>query len=102
MKVMGLNTSCATIRSEIWSTVAMLNAPSIWLTINPDDLHDPIAQVFVGEQIDLDAFQSHIGPDAFCRAHNIAQDPCAAAEFFHFIVGTIFKTLFQVSDNECD
>ena len=74
---------------------------SIWLTINPDDLHDPIAQVFVGEQIDLDAFQSHIGPDAFHRACNVAQDPCAAAEFFHFIVQTIFETLFQVKHQEC-
>ena len=98
---MGSNASCAMIRSEIWLTVAMLNAPSIWLTINPDGLHDPIAQFFVGEQIDLDAFQSHVGPDAFCQARNITQDPCTAAEFFHFIVQTVFETLFQVRHQEC-
>ena len=95
-KVMGSNASRATIRSEIWSTVAMLNAPSIWLTINPDDLHDPIAQVFVGEHIDLDSFESHLGPDSTVRARNIADDPCGAAEFFHFIVQIVFETLFQV------
>ena len=93
---MGSNASRQTVRSEIWSTVASFNVPSIWLTINPDDIHDPIAQVFAGEQIDLDAFEATIGPNAFSRACNIAKDPCAAADFFHSMIEIVVQTLFQV------
>lgn len=73
-----------------------MGPPSVWITINPSDLHHPIAQVFAGEQIDLDAFLSTEGPDKDKRAKNIAQDPWAASKFFHFIIDTILTTLFRV------
>ncbi|GLB44644.1 putative G-quadruplex DNA unwinding [Lyophyllum shimeji] len=84
------------LRSQIWSTSIMLNPPTLWITINPSDLHDPIAQVFAGENIDLDKFLSTLGPDAEKRAQNIASDPYAAAKFFHFLIQTVLKTLFGV------
>jgi hypothetical protein len=31
------------LRSQIWSTSIYLNPPSLWIMINPCDLHDPIA-----------------------------------------------------------
>ena len=96
-KVMGSNTSRQNICSEIWSMVACHNAPSIWLTINLDDIHDPIAQVFAGEHIDLNAFQAMMGPNPFACACNIAKDPCTAADFFHCMIETVFQTLFQVT-----
>jgi hypothetical protein len=80
----------------MWSTTARLGPPSLWITINPSDLHDPITQIFAGEQIDLDNFISTNGPDEFKRARNIASDPYAAAKFFHFIVKTVLETLFGV------
>ena len=40
----------------------MLNPPSLWITINPCDLHDPIAQVFAGENINLDNLWEKPGP----------------------------------------
>jgi len=95
-KVMGSDSARQRVRSQIWSTVAWFNAPSVWLTINPDDLHDPIAQVFAGEEINLDDFVNLAGPDKTTQAQNIAKDPCAAAEFFDFIVTTVLHNLFQV------
>ena len=53
----------------------MLNPPSLWITINPHDLHDPIVQVFAGESINMDEFDKHFGPSKENCAHNIAQDP---------------------------
>ena len=93
---MGSDSSRQRVRSQIWSTVACFNAPSIWLTINPDDLHDPIAQVFAGENIDLDAFEATLGPDKQTHAKNMARDPCAAAKFFDFMVRSVLQHLFQV------
>jgi len=95
--VMGSDASRQQIRSQIWLTIAYLNAPSVWLTVNPDDLHDPIAQVFMGEDIDLDKFDAALGPDKATRACNIARDPCAASEFFKFTVDTMLEKLLQVS-----
>ena len=48
--------------SQIWSTSIYLNLPSLWITINPCDLHDPIAQVFCSEEINLDSFMATMGP----------------------------------------
>ena len=84
------------LRSEIWSTSAVFGPPSLWITVNPSDLHDPIAQVFAGEEIDMDNFVAHLGPDKDKRAKNIADDPYAAAKFFHFMIATILETLLGV------
>ena len=81
-RVMGSDESRSQLRSQIWSTCIMLNPPTLWITINPCDLHDPIAQVFAGEQIDLDKFQSMLGPSKEKRAEHVAADLYAAAKFF--------------------
>jgi hypothetical protein len=95
-RVPGSDQSRYRLRSQIWSTSTVLGPPSLWITINPSDLHDPIAQIFAGEEIDMDNFMSTLGPDKSKRAKNIADDPYAAAKFFHFMIQTILETLFQV------
>lgn len=44
----------------------------------------------------MDDFMATLGPDKARRAKNIADDPYAAAKFFHFMIATILETLFQV------
>lgn len=95
-RVMASDQARYQLRSQIWSTSIYLNPPSLWITINPCDLHDPVAQVFCGEQIDLDHFITTAGPSKDKRAQNIAADPYAAAKFFHFMIRTILRTLFGV------
>ena len=63
------------LRSKIWSTSAVLGPPSLWITINPSNLHNPIAQVFAGEEIKMDKFMAHLGPNKDLQAKNIADDP---------------------------
>ena len=94
--VQGSNSSQVQCRSQIFSTTIMKNPPSLWLTINPVDIHDPIAQLFAGANIDLDSFCAMLGPDAETRAENIATDPYAAAKFFNFIIMAILETLFGI------
>lgn len=64
--------------------------------INPSDLHDPITQIFAGEEINMDRFMATLGPDKSKRAKNIADNPYATAKFFHFMITTILETLFQI------
>ena len=75
--------------SQIWSTMVSLGPPSLWLTINPCDLHNCIIQVLAGEQINLDNLVSTIGPDKEHCAFNVAHDPYAATNFFHFLIDTV-------------
>jgi hypothetical protein len=55
-RLKGSNQSRLQLRSQIWSTCIMKNPASLWITINPTDIHDPIAQIFAGEDIDMDFF----------------------------------------------
>ncbi|KAG8690964.1 hypothetical protein FRC09_011780 [Ceratobasidium sp. 395] len=80
-RVMASGPSRTQLRSQIQSAAIYFNQPTIWLTINPDDLHDPIAQILAGEEIDMDNFIRTAGPDNTRRAQNIAQDPYAAANY---------------------
>ncbi|KAG2107118.1 hypothetical protein BD769DRAFT_1675703 [Suillus cothurnatus] len=84
------------IRAYIWGMTMMKNPPSLWITINPADTHDPIAQVLAGEEIDLDAFDKTAGPDASHRALIIANDPYIAANFFHTTIRAIIEELMGI------
>ncbi|KAJ7431258.1 hypothetical protein B0H11DRAFT_2262212 [Mycena galericulata] len=95
-RVSGSNQSRSLCRSQLWSTAIYVRPWSLWITINPIDVHDPIAQIFAGENIDLDNFVALLGPDRDKRAQNMAADPYAAAKFFRFMIRTILETLFGV------
>lgn len=70
--------------------------PSLWITINPSDIGDPIAQVFCGEDINVDNFVHTAGPNSEQRSKNIADDPYAVAKFFHFVVNVLIEELFGI------
>ena len=90
----------ASYRSQIWGTCLWLRPPSIWMTINPMDYEDPIAQIFAGENIDMDSFMNLMGPSANSRAKNMADDPYASASFFNFIIRTTLETLFGFTSSK--
>ena len=92
-KVMGTDESCIKIRSQIWGMCVKKNPPSIWLTINPNDTQDPIAQVLCGRDIDLDKFCRDFDSPS---STSIAADPYASAAFFHFIVNAVLQNLLGI------
>lgn len=102
IKVQGTDEARRTIRNKIWGTILMFNGPSLWITINPSDIHDPIAQVLTGCDIDLDNFVQNAGPNNKQRAINIAKDPYAAAKFFNFIIAAILECLFGIKQTTKD
>ena len=69
------------------------------MTINPSDLHDPIAQIFVRKKINLDDFIHTQGPNKETQVQNIAGNPYAASYFFYFIIKNMLRTLFGVMFN---
>lgn len=101
-RVTGSSNSRAGYRSQIWSACLILGPPSLWITINPLDYDDPVAQVFAGENIDMNNFVAMAGPDSIQRGINIANDPYAAAKFFHFIINTTLETLMGIKTKRCE
>ncbi|KAG8700858.1 hypothetical protein FRC09_005711 [Ceratobasidium sp. 395] len=99
-KVMGSDASRALNRSKIWSTSLYLNPVNLWMTLNFIDRHDPICQVFAGENINMDDLSSHLAPSSHQRAKNVAEDPFAATQFFFFLANTVLKTLFGFSTDK--
>lgn len=53
-------------------------------------------QVFAGEAIDMDNFNSTAGPDGDARARNVANDPYAAAKFFKVIIDLLLSKVFGI------
>lgn len=95
-KVMGTDESRIKIRGQIKGMNMMKGPPSLWITINPSDTGDPIAQVFAGEDIDMDNFVKSSGPNSDERSRNISADPFAAAKFFHFVISALIEELFGI------
>ena len=95
-KVMGTDESRVKIRGQIKGMCVMKGPPSLWITINPSDTGDPIAQVFAGENIDMDAFVNTSGPNSEERSRTIAADPYAAAKFFHYVIAVVLEELFGI------
>ncbi|KAF8120374.1 hypothetical protein EV363DRAFT_1190782, partial [Boletus edulis] len=96
-RVTGSDKMRASYRGQIWGTCLRLRGPSLWITINPCDIHDPILQVLAGEQIDMDKFDTMLGPDSARRAFNVTHDPYAAAKFFFFSIDAIMQHLFGIN-----
>jgi Helitron helicase-like domain at N-terminus len=95
-KVMGTDESRIKICAQIKGMNTIKGPPSLWITINPSDVGDPIAQIYVGEQIDLDNFDKTMGPNSSAHNLNMAGDPYAAAKFFHYVIATLLEELFGI------
>ncbi|KIJ24997.1 hypothetical protein M422DRAFT_193996 [Sphaerobolus stellatus SS14] len=92
-KIPGSQASKLLLRNEIRSYTTLFGLPHIYLTMNPNPVHSPIFQVMFGdEEIDLSKrFPELAEPTE--RAHRLAKDPIAAADFFQFCIDTFFEHL---------
>ncbi|KIJ44906.1 hypothetical protein M422DRAFT_97732, partial [Sphaerobolus stellatus SS14] len=73
---------------EIRSVIRSRGLPQLYVTINPADFHNPIAQVLAGRDINLDEFFDKVegNTEAFIRARTFAENPVVAARFFKLII----------------
>jgi hypothetical protein len=54
--------------------VVDIGPPSLWITVNPSDVGDPVTQVLAGVAINLDNFHGNLGPDATSGSNAAAAD----------------------------
>ncbi|KDR64806.1 hypothetical protein GALMADRAFT_82642, partial [Galerina marginata CBS 339.88] len=87
------------MRNEIWSLISYIGAPSWFITLSPADSKHPICLYLTHNFADKDIeFKPEIClPDEAYRL--VAQNPVAAARFFHFMCETFIKHVLGVGNN---
>ncbi|KIK56957.1 hypothetical protein GYMLUDRAFT_173659 [Collybiopsis luxurians FD-317 M1] len=91
----GSMTEVQNMRENMFSIVNCSGLPHIFLTLNPSDTNNPVAQVFAGQNINLDKFFDELdsGVESLMCATCISQNPIAGAQFFHHSVTTLLEIL---------
>ena len=92
-RVMGSAYSRTALRTRIHALIYNQGLPSIFLTLNPADIHSPVALYFAGIKLDLDNIQIDQLMDTYKRAEIIASHPVATAKFFHLLITNILDTM---------
>lgn len=94
-RVMGSVYSRTALRNKIHALIYNLGLPSIFLTLNPADIHSPIALYFAGVKLDLNNTQIEQLMNAYKRAEIIASHPVATAKFFHLLITNILNIMIS-------
>lgn len=92
-RVMGSAYSRTALRTRIHALIFNQGLPSIFLTLNPADVHSPVALYFAGVKLDLDNIQAEQLMTAYRRAEIVASHPVATAKFFHVLITNILETM---------
>ncbi|CAF4948461.1 unnamed protein product, partial [Rotaria sp. Silwood1] len=74
--------------------------PNIFITINPCDLHHPLAMKFAGVDLDIDNLMVDQMPKSQDRAAIVAKHPVAIARFFNKLITTVLSTLIGYDTNK--
>ncbi|EFI26879.1 hypothetical protein CC1G_15280 [Coprinopsis cinerea okayama7 len=92
--VPGSSGSRVTMRNEIRSMFATeLGLPSLYVTVNPPDVFNPLVAVLGGSDIDIDNLPDNLVPTYWDLAKLVSQNPVVAAKFFHIYINAFITEL---------
>ena len=91
--VMGSAHMRSILRTKIHALCFNIGLPSLFVTINPADIHSPVALYFAGVDLDLDKLLPQEIGTSYERAKIIASHPVATAKYFHCLIKSILKCL---------
>ncbi|CAF3368495.1 unnamed protein product [Rotaria sp. Silwood2] len=97
---MGSNKSRANYRVELHSQIFFSSLPNIFITINPCDLHHPLAMKFAGVDLNIDNLIVDLMPKSQQRAAIIASHPIGIVRFFNKLITTVLSTLINYNINK--
>ncbi|RHZ85965.1 hypothetical protein Glove_58g86 [Diversispora epigaea] len=90
-KIMGSHQSRNLLRHEICAVIIRDGSPSLFITINPADLHSSIVMMYAGKEIDVNTLLPENFPTATERAKLAHLDPTAVAKYFNVVIEKIIK-----------
>ena len=92
-RVMGSAYGRTALRTRLHALIYNQGLPSIFLTINPADIHSPVVLYLAGVNVDLDNIRMQQMLDTYRRAEIVASHPVATAKFFHILISHILNHL---------
>ncbi|RHZ84007.1 hypothetical protein Glove_86g42 [Diversispora epigaea] len=92
-KIMGSCQSQHLLRNEIRAVITRDGSPSLFITINPADLHSSIVMMYAGKEIDINTLLPEKFPTATERAKLAHLDPTAVAKYFNVVVEKMIKVI---------
>jgi hypothetical protein len=79
---------------ELKSSIVYWGCPIIYMTLNPGDLHSPLALFYAGEPIDIKSFVPEWLNSTY-RVKVLERNPLAVVQYFHNTVNTIIENVLR-------
>ncbi|KAJ7783106.1 hypothetical protein B0H16DRAFT_1297799, partial [Mycena metata] len=83
------------LRNEIRGLINYRGAPTLFITLNPSDVDNPIVRLLVGEEINLEDIARGEDMDSWSRKVLAAQNPAACAKFFDLIISKFISVILR-------
>jgi hypothetical protein len=80
-------------RNEIRGLINKHGAPSLFITINPSDVHHPLVRMLAGQSVDLDDHTNTTPISKTSQRDLVANNPAAAARFFNIMMENFINIL---------
>ena len=90
---MGSAYSRTALSTRIHALIYNQGLPSIFITLNPADIHSSVALYFAGVKLNLDNIQIEQLITTYKRTEIVAAHPVATAKFFHVLITNILETM---------
>ncbi|KAJ7821159.1 hypothetical protein B0H13DRAFT_1546307, partial [Mycena leptocephala] len=83
------------LRNEIRGVINYRGAPTIFITLNPSDVDNPIVRLLVGEDIRLEDLSRGEDMDGWSRKILAARNPAACALFFDLMISKFISVVLR-------
>ncbi|KAJ7739514.1 hypothetical protein B0H16DRAFT_1324886, partial [Mycena metata] len=83
------------LRNEIRSVINYRGAPTLFITLNPSDVDNPIVRLLVGEDINLEDISRGEDMDGWSRKILAAKNPAACAKFFDLVMKKFISLILR-------
>ncbi|TFK64751.1 hypothetical protein BDN72DRAFT_734493, partial [Pluteus cervinus] len=89
--VQGSSSGRLQMRRDIHALTMHLGMPSLFITINPADIYNPVVKLLAGAPIDVDNMLPEERPTYLEQSALVARNPFVAARFFHLYMNSFIK-----------
>lgn len=83
------------LRNEIRSVINYRGTPTLFVTLNPSDVDNPIVRVLGGESVDIEDQMRGEDMEEHKRRVYAANHPAACALFFHSMISSFIKVILR-------
>lgn len=82
-------------RNEIRSLIAYRGTATLFITLNPADIHHPLVRMFAGSTVNAKCLDETEEMGEWRRRVLVAKRPAAAARFFDFMISTFIDVVLR-------